>query len=90
MGKWIADLEKHYPAALRVEGIQGKVVLVAILHDNGTLTDVKIAKSSGNTVLDQAALSDVEHGPPIKLSRPLGRPQRPVKFSISYDLKTGR
>ena len=90
MGKWIADLEKHYPATLRLEGVQGKVVLVAILHENGTLTDVKIAKSSGNTVLDQAAIADVEQGPPIKLSRPLGRPQRPIKFSISYDLKTGR
>lgn len=90
MGKWIADLEKHYPATLRLEGVQGKVVLVAMLHENGTLTDVKIAKSSGNTVLDQAAIADVEQGPPIQLSRPLGRPQRPIKFSISYDLKTGR
>lgn len=90
MGKWIADLEKHYPASLRMEGVQGKVVLVAILHENGTLTDVKLAKSSGNTVLDQAAIADVEHGPPIKLSRPLGRPQRPIKFSINYDLKTAR
>ncbi len=90
MGKWIADLEKHYPATLRLEGVQGKVVLVAMLHENGTLTDVKIAKSSGNTVLDQAAIADVEHGPPIKLSRPLGRPQRPIKFSISYDLRIPR
>lgn len=90
MGKWIADLEKHYPATLRMEGVQGKVVLVAMLHENGTLTDVKVARSSGNTVLDQAAIADVEQGPPIKLSRPLGRPQRPIKFSISYDLKTAR
>jgi len=90
MGKWIADLEKHYPAALRLDGVQGKVVLVAILHENGRLSDVKIAKSSGNDLLDQAAIADVEQGPPIKLSRPLGRPQRPIKFSISYDLKTVR
>lgn len=90
MGKWIVDLEKHYPATLRLEGIQGKVVLVAILHENGILTDVKVAKSSGNTLLDQAALADVEQGPPIKLSHPLGRPQRPIKFSLSYDLTTAR
>jgi len=90
MGKWIADLEKHYPATLRMEGVQGKVVLVAVLHENGTLSDVKIAKSSGNALLDQAAIADVEQGPPIKLSRPLGRPQRPIKFSISYDLKMAR
>ncbi len=90
MGKWIADLEKHYPATLRMEGVQGKVVLMAMLHENGTLTDVKVAKSSGNALLDQAAITDVEQGPPITLSRPLGRPQRPIKFSISYDLKTAR
>ena len=90
MGKWIIDLEKHYPATLRVEGVQGKVVLIAILHENGTLSDIRIAKSSGNSQLDQAAVADVEQGPPIKLSRPLGRPQRPIKFSINYDLKTAR
>ena len=90
MGKWIQDLEKHYPASLRTEGIQGKVVIVAMLHDDGTLTDVRVAKSSGHPILDQAAVSDVEKGPPIHLARPLGRPQRPIKFSISYDLKTGR
>lgn len=90
MGKWIAELEKHYPAALRMDGVQGKVVLVAILHEDGTLTEVKVAKSSGNDLLDQAALADVKQGPPIKLSRPLGRPQRLIKFSISYDLKTVR
>ena len=90
MARWIQDLDKHYPAALRIDGVQGKVVLIAVLHEDGTLSDVRIAKSSGNPLLDQAALSDVEHGPPIKLSHPLGRPQRPVKFSISYDLKMAR
>ena len=90
MARWIQDLDKHYPAALRIDGVQGKVVLIAVLHEDGTLSDVRIAKSSGNALLDQAALSDVEHGPPIALSRPLGRAQRPVKFSISYDLKMAR
>lgn len=90
MGKWITDIDKHYPAALRMEGVQGKVVLIAILHEDGTLTDVKVAKSSGNVQLDQAAIADVERAAPITLSRPLGRPQRPIKFSISYDLKTAR
>ena len=90
MGKWIQDLEKPYPPNLRAEGVQGKVVLMAILHDDGTMSDVKVSKSSGNVVLDQAAVNAVEKGPPIQLSRPLGRSQRPIKFSISYDLKTVR
>jgi periplasmic protein TonB len=90
MAKWIEDLNKRYPAMLRTEGIQGKVTLTAMLHEDGVLSDVRIAKSSGNKMLDDVALEDVRNGPPIKLSRPLERPHMPVKFSISYDLKTVR
>jgi periplasmic protein TonB len=90
MARWIEDLNKRYPATLRTEGIQGKVTLTAMLHEDGLLSDVRIAKSSGNPALDQVALEDVRSGPPITLSRPLERQQMPVKFSISYDLKMAR
>ncbi|MBK9308565.1 MAG: TonB family protein [Nitrospira sp.] len=90
MAQWIADLNKRYPAMLRTEGIQGKVTLTAILHENGLLSDVRVVKSSGHAALDQVAVEDVTNGPPITLSRPLDRAQMPVKFSINYDLKTAR
>ena len=90
MAEWIEDLDKRYPAMLRTEGIQGKVTLTALLHEDGLLSDVHVVKSSGNTALDHVALEDVKSGPPIKLSRPLERHQMPVKFSISYDLKMVR
>ncbi len=90
MAQWIEDLNKRYPATLRTEGVQGKVTLTAMLHEDGLLSDVRIAKSSGSPALDQVALEDVRSGPPIKLSRPLERRQMPVKFSISYDLKMAR
>ncbi len=90
MARWIEDLNKRYPAALRTEGIQGKVMLAAMLHDNGLLSDVRVVKSSGNTALDEVALEDVRNGAPIPLSRPLERAKMPVKFSISYDLKEAR
>ena len=90
MAKWIEDLDKRYPVMLRTEGIQGKVTLTAVLHEDGILSDVRIAKSSGNAMLDQVAVEDVRKGPPITLSRPLERPHMPVKFSIIYDLKTAR
>ncbi|HWF61277.1 MAG TPA: TonB family protein [Nitrospira sp.] len=90
MAKWIEDLNKRYPAMLRTEGIQGKVTLTAMLHEDGRLSDVRIIKSSGNLSLDQVALEDVKNGPSIKLSRPLERPHMSVKFSISYDLKTAQ
>jgi TonB family protein len=90
MAKWIEDLDKRYPVILRTEGIHGKVTLTAVLHEDGGLSDVRIAQSSGNAMLDQVAVEDVRKGPPITLSRPLERPHMPVKFSIIYDLKTAR
>lgn len=90
MARWIEDLDKRYPAMLRSEGMQGKVTLAAILHEDGLLRDVRIVKSSGHIALDQVAVEDVQNGPPIGLFRPLGRAQMPVKFSINYDLTTTR
>jgi protein TonB len=90
MAQWIEDLNKRYPATLRTEGVQGKVMLTAMLHEDGLLSDVRVVKSSGNPALDQVALEDVRSGPPIKLSRPLERHQMPVKFSINYDLTVAR
>ena len=90
MARWIEDLNKRYPAMLRTDGVQGKVTLAAMLHENGQLSDVRVVKSSGNPALDQVALEDVKNGPPITLSRPLDRSQMSVKFSIVYDLKTVR
>lgn len=88
MAKWIGDLDKRYPAMLRTEGITGRVTLTALLHQNGTLTNVRVVKSSGNAQLDQVAVEDITKGPPVRLSRPLERPHMPVKFSIVYDLTT--
>ncbi|NJN69840.1 MAG: TonB family protein [Nitrospira sp.] len=90
MAQWIEDLNKRYPAMLRTEGVQGKVALTAILHEDGLLSDVRVVKSSGHAALDQVAVEDVTNGPPITLSRPLNRAQMPVRFSISYDLMKAR
>lgn len=90
MAQWIEGLDKRYPAALRAEGIEGKVTLIALLHEDGSLSNVRIAKGSGNAALDQVALEDVRNGPPVKFAHPLERPSISVKFSISYDLKTTR
>ena len=87
MAQWIEDLDKRYPAVLRTEGIQGKVTLTAVLHENGVLSDVRVVKSSGNAMLDDVAVEDVRKGPPVQLARSLDRPQMPVKFSIVYDLR---
>lgn len=90
MARWIEDLNKRYPATLRTEGVQGKVTLAAMLHEDGLLSDVRVVKSSGNAALDQVALEDVKNGPPVTFSQPLERSKMSVRFSIVYDLKTIR
>ena len=90
MKQWIRDLDKHYPALPRTEGIQGKVTVAAMLHNNGVLSDIRVAQSSGNVLLDQAAIEDVKNGPPIELSRPLERSSMLVKIPIVYVLSDKR
>jgi TonB family protein len=90
MAKWVGNLEKRYPVSLRTEGIQGKVTLIAVLHDDGRLSDIRVTRSSGNEELDRVAVEDVTKGAPIVLSRPLERPQMPVKLSLVYDLRSAR
>ena len=45
-----------YPELARKAGIEGNTVVKALVNIDGTVMDVKILKSSGNQMLDQAAL----------------------------------
>jgi protein TonB len=52
------DIPKpSYPDLARQAGIEGQVVVKALVDVDGSISDVEILKSSGNTSLDQAALS---------------------------------
>lgn len=46
-----------YPELARQAGIEGKVTVDALIDVDGKVIDVKIRKSSGNSSLDEAALS---------------------------------
>lgn len=52
------EARKRYPAEAR--GASGKVTLRLTVSANGRLTDVAIAKSSGNAALDRAAIKAVQ------------------------------
>ncbi len=45
-----------YPELAKKAGIEGKVVVKALLDVDGSVIDVKLLKSSGNPLLDQAAI----------------------------------
>ncbi len=46
-----------YPELARQAGIEGQVVVDALVDVDGKVVDVKIRKSSGNTSLDEAAMN---------------------------------
>lgn len=67
---------RHYPAEARARGLYGSLELVVVLRDSGELMDVRIARSSGNPVLDQAAINIVRMGAPY--------PPFPAKLAQEY------
>ena len=55
-GDEIRDLlQDLYPAALKEEGVGGRVVLWMNVDETGTVTETKIQESSGQDALDSAA-----------------------------------
>lgn len=49
-----------YPQSARARGVQGTVILYAVIEEDGHISDLKIVHSAG-TELDQAAASAVSH-----------------------------
>lgn len=90
---WLADpllrrLEtlKQYPASARLNHLEGRVIVRIIIEEDGRITSVAIAKSSGHDVLDQAALDTLRQASPIALSRPLERSSVTIQIPLNYRL----
>ncbi len=78
---------KHYPHVARANRWEGRVVLRAVIGEDGRLVDLKVAESSGHSILDEAALEVLKKTAPLTLPQPLGRPQVVVQVPISYRLR---
>ncbi len=74
----------HYPMLARKRGWQGEVLLAFTLDTSGTITDARIARGSGYSALDRAALNSLARvsGLGIPLSGQL-RFELPVIYSLS-------
>jgi protein TonB len=77
---------KRYPHMARMNRWEGKVVLQAVVRENGELLELKVAESSGYAVLDQEALEVLRRASPLSLKHPLGQPQVVIQVPISYRL----
>ena len=78
---------KQYPADARLDHAEGKVILKAIIRDDGAVDDVEVYKSSGYQSLDRAAVELLKRAAPFELPRPLGQSKLTVKIPLSYRLE---
>lgn len=81
----VAEL-KRYPSSARLNGLEGRVVLKAIIRADGQLAEVSVVKSSGHAVLDAAAMEAVKLACPLHMKHPIGPPQIVVSLPIVYSL----
>ena len=77
----------RYPVIAQESGIQGTAVCEFVVETDGTLTDIKISKSTGDKSLDKEALRLVKSMPKWNPAKSNGQPVRvktsiPVKFSF--------
>jgi periplasmic protein TonB len=81
----LAEL-KRYPSAARLNGWEGKVVLRAVIRADGHLSEVKVHRSSGYEVLDNAAMEAIRLVCPLHMRQPLGTSEVAVYVPIVYSL----
>lgn len=77
---------KRYPTSARADRAEGKVVVKAIINEDGNLSLVEIFQSSGHLALDKAAVETMRQAAPFHLPHPLGQPRMTIKIPMSYRL----
>jgi len=78
-----AALSKHlfYPPQAVAMGLEGEVILLLSLTENGQLVSATVARSSGHAILDQAALDAARH-----IGALSGNPRQTL-FPVSFRLQ---
>ena len=57
--KSLKDRQEYYPQEAINQGLQGEVLVLVIIDENGNITAARIEESSGHRLLDDAALRNV-------------------------------
>lgn len=78
---------KQYPRLALRRGLEGQPIVHFTITRNGGIQDLRVAKSSGSGILDQAALESVKKGAPFPvipdgLQRDTMTLQLPVTFTL--------
>jgi len=77
---------KRYPASARVDRAEGKVVVKAVIDEDGSISEVGVFLSSGHIALDEAAVETMRQAAPFHLPHPLGQPRMTIKIPMNYRL----
>ncbi len=77
---------KRYPTKARQKEWEGKVVLEAVIHRDGTILNLRVSETSGHEILDQDALNLLWKLSPLTLYHVLGRPQITILVPLTYQL----
>lgn len=81
------DQLKNYPQLARINHWEGKVILRAVIKDDGQVLMIDVHESSGRPILDNDAIETLRRASPLKLDYPLGKPQVAILMPISYALR---
>lgn len=81
------DQLKNYPQLARINQWEGKVILRAVIKDDGQVLMIDVHESSGRSILDDDAIETLRRASPLKLDHPLGKPQVAILMPISYALR---
>ena len=79
----LEELKRLNRPLLRQEG-KVRVLVRAVVTNHGELADATVEQSSGESLLDEAALTLVRKAFPMPLERTLDRPQIAMKIPITY------
>ncbi|HNP61743.1 MAG TPA: TonB family protein [Nitrospirales bacterium] len=77
---------KSYPKKARQKEWEGKVVLEAVIRQDGTILHLRVAETSGHEILDKDALSLLWKLSPLTLDHALGHPQLTILVPLTYKL----
>jgi len=75
---------KRYPSKAAADRLEGDVLLTAVVKADGAISEIRVMKSSGYPLLDQAAIEVVRNTSPLALLRPLDHAQVSVEIPIAY------
>jgi protein TonB len=93
-GAYLAELQRaikrqqRYPEAARHRGAAGTTTLTFVLQADGRIDRVQVAKSAGDTELDQAAVAAIHRLGRFKpIPSVLGRDNWTLRIPIRFDLR---